>query len=1234
MKRVKVLFFIICLPCLAYSQQWQQYSDSVLVYFKKNDLNRASHFIDLADVDLAKSNVIRDTLYADYIYRKGVVKSSLGDYDSTLLKQSLDIWESSPKKNYLKIMKINYFLGGNYFLIGNQSQNKVDYDTSYKYYEKCYSLIKKYKFQNKSNFEGVLNALSIIDNISTKNFKKAKQFAQEYIDFIKETGVEDFNFNYVNILSINEDFIGQEKVLMEYLAKYETQKLNNPELLFQIYFQLFANKFRDKKGLYPKNPIEIIKYGEKAIEICKSNNIQANLELKSIYPQLMIAYSQIGDNVNEEKYRNLNHIYFSVKKEIHYYDELERLYNENDYVNFKIKFNEYEEKFKIENKYTDLLEIYKYSITLFERSIMFSKEDIVNQIELISKNRNLLTSDDKILFDNMLVEFNIVIGQYKKALVICNNNLNVNDLETKLSFSRSKAACEDVLGFKQKAIKTITKNLELAISIYGDNDPRLLPFLDDMLNIDPMGINPNSIKIETKALKILYQNKLDTTITASRLWNSLGQSAINRNNFQDALIYFQKSIAIIENTKTVNNPNIYLRSLYGLANVYISQDNFERAKEYLNKYKKYLDNNPNIMPIQFEGYYYSLANYYFQQDDFSEAIINYEKSFKFYDANNSSKKIRYLLCSYFLENNDDNLIKNIIKYQKENNNPFWGLSIFYLLKYNSGDFIKAKNILENQLNKLINDNNKYFNLLSDDEKEILNKKFITHFEFLNSYLLENNPNFLNRFINFRFYSKSLLFLNHFKSNENNKNLSADYKSNLTLINKSIESNSDDLKSLENLKNKNREIEKFLSENTIPPTILTLKDLTNKLDQDEAYVEIIRINKQSQNVTKKAVDIIKLFTDSISYGAIVVKKNSTPKFLLIDGTNQLEKKYASSFKTNIQNKLEDTESYHLLFEKIDNELKDINKIYLVTDGVYNSINIESIYNPNKKQYLIDYLKIQPIQNVRAITDVNKDFTFGPTTKAVIFGNPEFNLSLIDNNSTDFSLSRGLDNNVLEEIKSKVKISRLNGTQKEIETLDTILKGSKLTVELFSKANATEDNLKNIQSPQILHIATHGYFLTNDDTSKAKQSIANLFNDNYKNDTYLKSGLLLSGAQNTLNGIQSENNHNGILTAKEAKSLNLKDTELVVLSACETGLGDNLVGEGVIGLQRAFMIAGAKSVIMSLWSVSDEKTQELMTLFYTNWIKNNMSKEEALYQAKIEMKKLYPQPYYWAGFVLLE
>ena len=1235
MKKIPVFIaFLFIISIEAFSQQWHAYSDSVLVNFKKNDIDKASHFIDLADVDLAKSKIIRDTLYADYLYRKGVVKSSLGNYDSTLLKQALDIWESSPKKNYLKLMKINYFLGNNLFMNGMQSQKNIDLESGYNYYENCYNLIKENNLQNNPIYKTVLINLFTLKYSSDRKNLKYKKYAKEYLEYLKTTLNEDFDFNYVYALGCIEDYTNQEKILLQLLSKYENQKLNNPELLFKIYFQLFINKQNFKNGIYILYPKEIIDYGEKTIEICKLNNLKANLELSTIYLGLEIAYGQIKDNVNAEKCRKLNYEYYSKNKELDYWDEIEKLYNENDYVNFKIKFDEYEIKFKKENQITDLLEIYKYSLTLFERSILFSKEDVDKQIEFISNNINLLTAEDKQIFDMLLIEFNVVTNHIEKALEICNNNLDIKTTERKLKIYNYKAACEDVLGYKKKAIKTVTKNLELAISIYGDKDPRLLPFLNSMLDMDPMGTNPNSIKVETKALRILYQNKLEQTVTAISVWNNLGEAAMNRKNDRDALIYFQKSITIIENTKTINNPNIYLFSLYGIANVYISQNKFDRAKEYLDKFKKYLDENSNIMPIIYEGYYYSLGNYYFQQDEFLKAKDSYEKSFTYYDSKNSIKKIRYFLCLYFLDNNDDKLIKNIQNYQKENNYTYWGWEIIYLLKYNSGDFIGAKNLLEMQLNKLISDNNKYFNLLSDNEKENLYKSFVNQFEYLNSYLLENNSTFIEKYINFRFYSKSLLFSNHFKSDENNIELYAEFKNNILTINKAIESKSENFEYIENLKNKNREIEKFLSENIKPTVVPTLNDLKNKLTTNEAYIEIIRINKQSHNSTKKAADIIKFFTDSISYGAIIIKKNTSPKFILIDDTNQLENKYSSSFKSRIQNKQLDVESYKLLFGKIDSELKDINKIYLITDGVYNSLNIESIYNPNRKQFLIDYLKIQQIQNVRAITYEKKDYKVNLNTKTILFGNPEFDITLTDDKNDEFSLVRGFDSNLLNEIKSSVKISRLDGTQKEIETLDAILKDSKSTVELFSKSTATENNLKNVQSPDILHIATHGYFLSNTDTSKVKKSIANLINDNYKNDSYLKSGLLLAGAQNTINNDQLENNNNGILSAEEAKSLNLKNTELVVLSACETGLGDNLVGEGVIGLQRAFMIAGAKSVIMSLWSVSDEKTQELMTLFYTNWIKNNMPKEEALYHAKIEMKKLYPQPYYWAGFILLE
>ena len=107
----------------------------------------------------------------------------------------------------------------------------------------------------------------------------------------------------------------------------------------------------------------------------------------------------------------------------------------------------------------------------------------------------------------------------------------------------------------------------------------------------------------------------------------------------------------------------------------------------------------------------------------------------------------------------------------------------------------------------------------------------------------------------------------------------------------------------------------------------------------------------------------------------------------------------------------------------------------------------------------------------------------------------------------------------------------------------------------------------------------------------------------------------------------------MSAMEAMNLSLNASELVVLSACETGRGDLQSGEGVYGLQRAFQIAGAKGIIMSLFKVSDDATQELMGIFYKNWIERGLSIREAFYQAKLEMKKSRPEPLFWSSFVLV-
>ena len=134
--------------------------------------------------------------------------------------------------------------------------------------------------------------------------------------------------------------------------------------------------------------------------------------------------------------------------------------------------------------------------------------------------------------------------------------------------------------------------------------------------------------------------------------------------------------------------------------------------------------------------------------------------------------------------------------------------------------------------------------------------------------------------------------------------------------------------------------------------------------------------------------------------------------------------------------------------------------------------------------------------------------------------------------------------------------------------------------------------------------------------------------------MRSGLLFSGAQNTIRG-ENLVGENGVLTSLEARDLNLTNTELVVLSACETGIGDFVSGEGVYGLQRSILEAGVQNVMMSLWKVDDKATQLLMTNFYTNWLEKGLTKREALKQAQITIKNTdeYSSPYYWGAFVLI-
>ncbi|MBP6591291.1 MAG: CHAT domain-containing protein, partial [Chitinophagaceae bacterium] len=174
---------------------------------------------------------------------------------------------------------------------------------------------------------------------------------------------------------------------------------------------------------------------------------------------------------------------------------------------------------------------------------------------------------------------------------------------------------------------------------------------------------------------------------------------------------------------------------------------------------------------------------------------------------------------------------------------------------------------------------------------------------------------------------------------------------------------------------------------------------------------------------------------------------------------------------------------------------------------------------------------------------------------------------------------------------------------------------------------------IKRPQVLHIATHGFFLK--DVKDTMGTVYGIQADIARQHPLLRSGVILAGAAAVArNPNDFTDQDDGILTAYEAAGLDLTGTALVVLSACETGLGELLNGQGVYGLQRAFMQAGAASVIMSLWKVNDESTKELMIGFYREWLLHpEGSKQEALRKAQLRLREQYAHPFFWGPFVLV-
>ncbi len=244
-------------------------------------------------------------------------------------------------------------------------------------------------------------------------------------------------------------------------------------------------------------------------------------------------------------------------------------------------------------------------------------------------------------------------------------------------------------------------------------------------------------------------------------------------------------------------------------------------------------------------------------------------------------------------------------------------------------------------------------------------------------------------------------------------------------------------------------------------------------------------------------------------------------------------------------------------------------------------------------------------------------------AIAEANQKMDLADAQNPETDDIAVRGGDWDFLQGAAREADETRAFFIEKGIKT--AFFTGFEATEDAFSRFG------KKRKAPEILHLATHGFFFSAPSETAASEAGA-VFKTS--ENPMMRSGLLFAGANRAWRtGRAVTGARDGILTAYETSQMNLEGTRLAVLSACETGLGEVAGTEGVFGLQRAFRLAGAKAVLMSLWAAPDEKTRELMALFYQNWLEKGQSPTDALTSAQTEMRRKWPNPFFWAGFVLV-
>jgi len=887
---------------------------------------------------------------------------------------------------------------------------------------------------------------------------------------------------------------------------------------------------------------------------------------------------------------------------------------------------------------------------------------------------------------NKLTEEAYLAGEYEKAFQYCEQAV----VQAEKEFGKrhlNYALALNNLGILYSSYKLDYKKAEplyrQALRIYEEVNKENL---DYGICLDNLAILYHDLGNYSKA-ELFYVQALSAKEKASGKENADYATSLNNlaelyreeGNYARAEALYEQSLVIFEKVLGKSDPN-YALVLGNLAFLCQAQGSYAKAEHFfiqtLDVVEKTLGKeHPSYATVLNNlGFLYEKKGLYAKAELLHLQALSIREKTWGKDHLEYALSLNSLAVLYSHQGNDskaealflqayDIFEKNLGKDHPDCSKPLNNLALMYNMKRN---LAKSEPYFLGVNENMIKQIDRYFPTLSESEREGFYKTLKNRFETFNSFALkrkEQNPAIVGAMYNNQLATKALLFTTSNKIRNRillSKDtalihLYQDWQAKRNALGKTFQMSLKEKQNaninVEQLEEEINTLEKKLSSQSEifkrerEQKLYTWQDVQRSLNKREAAIEIIRFRKfGTLRILTDSSDVRQTryrqygLTDTAYYAALIVTPQSKlPELVLLENGTELETRYLKYYKNSIQFKLPDTLSYKKFWKPVADRIrqnKNIKTVYISPDGFYNAINLQTLQNPATKKYVVEESNIRLVTNTKDLINWKREHKKNFVNGAALFGYPDYSRKDTTASGIDKKRDIAFFNTAPDSIQrlfAERQIKRLPGTRIEIDAINKLLVDNQVKAVLYMERLATEEEIKALRSPAILHIATHGFFL-HDIVIKEDRTFAGFDAKKFVDNPLLRSGLLLAGSQQAVNGSTDSDSEDGILTAYEAMNLTLDDTELVILSACETGLGEIKNGEGVYGLQRAFQTAGAWSLLMSLWKVDDNATQELMILFYKNWLESG-DKYEALLRAQSSLKAKYKHPYYWGAFVLV-